>query len=302
MKDSLLNALLAPSSGRGGGILCFHQIAPDRFIRWTSRLARHYQIVSLSELVERHNQGRSLARLVALTFDDGWAKTCEPVAAVCEQEKWPITIYVMSALFAQAGTFWFAELPALIREAAGRRFGSGGHVLDLTSRGAAKVSTRSLVNRLRTLSNQDAMEVIRALRAAGRVSLPAEEPFPFVDRRFLRRYAGSDWVTFGSHSVDHRSMAAQDEEMLNWQLAESKKSIEEIIGRPVSHFCYPYGDPSAIGKLAPRVARKYYASATTMVRGVCDAARDPWYLPRIPVYDSDSNLRFLAKIALAPLV
>jgi peptidoglycan/xylan/chitin deacetylase (PgdA/CDA1 family) len=291
--------LLSASGKKGGIILCFHKIAPEKSLSWVRGLSQRYKLVSLDEMTTRRIEGRSLARLLAITFDDGWAETCKPVAEICEREKWPITIYVMSSLFDDVETFWFAEIDSLICEARGKRIENDGMVLDLRDRAAACSSRRDLNARLRAMPNTEALQIINRFRALGGLPAAPGKSSAFIDPHFLRQYANSEWVSFGSHSVDHQSLSSQSEAKLNWQLEESKNRIEEIINKPVKHFCYPYGDPEAIGKQAHSLVGRYYCSATTMIRGVCRDDCDLWYLPRIPLYDIDTDLRFLMKVALA---
>lgn len=284
---------------QGGIILCFHQIAPQRFLRWIRLLKQCFHFISLDELIARHNSKKSLANLAAITFDDGWASTCEPIAEICVREKWPITIYVMSSLFESADTFWFAEFPSLLIEAKGKRLERRGRILDLTNRSASRKTTQTLREWLRTLPNEEALQVITAFREDKDQSNSRNRSSAFIDRRFLERYAKNSWITFGSHSVDHQSLSAQSAERITWQLSNSKASLEEITGVPVKHFCYPYGDSQSIGELAPKVAKRFYSSATTMIRGVCNEASDTSYLPRIPLYDNDNVLRCVIKICSA---
>jgi len=122
---------------------------------------------------------------------------------------------------------------------------------------------------------------------------------PFVDLRFVQRYAQSDCISFGSHTVDHRALTSQSDGQVACQLSESRLRLEDVTGRPVGHLCYPYGYPRWIGDTAPRIASRIYRSATTMVRGLCTDQSDPWYLPRVSFYQSDSINRGLAKMVLA---
>lgn len=284
---------------QGGIILCFHQIAPQRFLRWIRLLKQCFQFISLDELIARHNSGESLTNVAAITFDDGWASTCKPIAEICVQEKWPVTIYVMSSLFESADTFWFAEFPYLLIAAKGKRLERCGRILDLTNRSASRKTAKNLREWLRTLPNEEALQVITAFRQDQDQSNSRNRAPAFIDRSFLERYAKNPWITFGSHSVDHQSLSAQSEEKITWQLSNSKASLEEITGVTVKHFCYPYGDSQSIGELAPKVAKRFYSSATTMIRGVCNEASDTWYLPRIPLYDNDHTLRLVIKICSA---
>jgi len=58
-------------------------------------------------------------------------------------------------------------------------------------------------------------------------------------------------VTFGSHTLTHRRLTDLPEEQWRRELAESKRLLEEGLGRPVETLAYPYGDFSPeIGQAA----------------------------------------------------
>ena len=75
--------------------------------------------------------------------------------------------------------------------------------------------------------------------------------------------------------------------------------IEEMTGRRVEHFCYPFGGLDEIGESAPIQARRRFRSATTMLRGRCNSASDPLMLPRSPLYEGDSGPLVALKVAAA---
>src|SRR6185436_2593317 len=100
--------LLRAAARRGGVILCFHQISLDAFEQWMESLLQAFTLISLEELVERRARRQPLTGLLAVTFDDGWADTCIPIAEMCEARGWPITIYLVAGLFGATRRLWFA--------------------------------------------------------------------------------------------------------------------------------------------------------------------------------------------------
>lgn len=57
----------------------------------------------------------------------------------------------------------------------------------------------------------------------------------------LRELAG-DLITIGSHSVTHARLSELDEKEAMKEVMESKKRLEDILGRGVGLFSFPYGD------------------------------------------------------------
>ncbi len=88
-------------------------------------------------------------------------------------------------------------------------------------------------------------------------------------------------MTFGSHTLDHVDLTetALSAERMKEELAKSKKTIEEHLGRPVTDFCYPSGQYNDVAVAAVKSAG--YLSATTVV-GKAVQNGDNWLtLPRI---------------------
>jgi peptidoglycan/xylan/chitin deacetylase (PgdA/CDA1 family) len=289
--------LLRAAARRGSVILCFHQISSNAFDRWMQSLTRIFTPVSLQELVERREQRRPVNGLMAVTFDDGWADTCEPIAAMCASRGWPMTIYLIAAALGRRQRMWFAELPELLRHTTGRLLVVGNEIVDFRPHAFETTKARLFADLRRVPAEESIRFIDRAWAAAG-IDRGADLQ-PFVDVEFVKRYAQSDCVSFGSHTVDHEALAIQSEHQVASQLSESREQLEDLVGRPIAHLCYPYGYPTWIGDTAPRIASGVYRSATTMVRGLCTDQSDPWYLPRVSFYESDSVERGLAKIALA---
>lgn len=51
-------------------------------------------------------------------------------------------------------------------------------------------------------------------------------------------------VSIASHSVTHPHLPELDEETLRWEMTHSREVLEQIIGRRVRFFSYPYGERS----------------------------------------------------------
>lgn len=73
----------------------FNSVAPDNFEKQMQYLASHsYAVISLSELVERLLQKRSIERCVVITFDDGFRNNYSNVFPILKKYKFPATIFV----------------------------------------------------------------------------------------------------------------------------------------------------------------------------------------------------------------
>jgi len=67
---------------------------------------------------------------------------------------------------------------------------------------------------------------------------PAE---PLLDAGALREAAACG-VEIGSHSCSHANLARLSPEMAAREILDSRAILEEVVGRPVRSFAYPFGD------------------------------------------------------------
>jgi peptidoglycan/xylan/chitin deacetylase (PgdA/CDA1 family) len=114
----------------------------------------------------------------------------------------------------------------------------------------------------------------------------------------------ADWKTWrdagmdvGSHTRTHAKLTELSPEQACAQIVESKQELQQALGCPVNHFCYPYG------WFAPQhrdmVQQAGYLSATTTQRGRVRVNADVFTLQRIMVARATTLVQFAAKILTA---
>lgn len=111
-------------------------------------------------------------------------------------------------------------------------------------------------------------EQVRALRAAG--------------------------IDFGSHTATHPKLAGLDPERQGRELRGSKAVLEDLLGAPIRHLCYPYGsfDRTTLSA-AYQVG---YQSAVTCLRGPATPEDHPLVLPRKGISYGDNLLGYAWKL------
>lgn len=101
----------------------------------------------------------------------------------------------------------------------------------------------------------------------------------------------------GAHTRHHVHLKRLDSVACRDEIALCKSELEEYVGAPVDHFCYPYGEYSAEHAAMARDA--VYKTVTTTVRSRCHAQDDMMQLPRVPVARSTTRLALWLKVATA---
>lgn len=120
------------------------------------------------------------------------------------------------------------------------------------------------------------------------------EPAPLMTAGQLREIERLGF-TVGSHTKSHPRLAEQSSTVVRREVGDSKIELEDLLGKSVEHFCYPYGSHNS--SVAQIVEESGYSSATTCVRAVATPEFSSFTLPRKAVSRGDSLLGVWWKIA-----
>lgn len=102
----------------------------------------------------------------------------------------------------------------------------------------------------------------------------------------------------GSHTMTHRSVTSLDATELLAELVDSRKAIEDITGKPVTSFAYPFGTLRDFDQRAASALREAgYKLALTSQHGAVERNSDPMFLPRIKIEGGDPDWLFKAACA-----
>src|SRR5690606_23028388 len=105
-------------------------------------------------------------------------------------------------------------------------------------------------------------------------------------------------VEIGSHTMTHRSLTGLSARELAEELVGSKKAIEDITGRAVTSFAYPFGTLRDFGPREAEALRAAgYRLAFTSQHGALAAGQDAMTLPRIKIEGGDADWMFRAACA-----
>ena len=98
----------------------------------------------------------------------------------------------------------------------------------------------------------------------------------------------------GSHTCSHADLSRLSLAEARHELLQSKSDLENLLQKPVTQFCYPYGHFSPEHEAL--VSQAGYEAATTTHRGRACATDRMTALPRVPVVRSTYAVQFLLKV------
>lgn len=104
-----------------------------------------------------------------------------------------------------------------------------------------------------------------------------------------------DWIAaghdIGSHTLTHPFLTQVSPATAREEITASRKKLENLFGRPVTHFCYPYGDWD--DRVRDLVAAAGYRTACTTEAGINAPGISPLALKRFTARYASRSLRDL---------
>ncbi len=326
-KDSVLRTLLdtiywsgiyqamAPKTAGLGVIFMLHRVraAPPKgsfapnaelevtpeFLNATLDLVkrRGFDIVDLDEAVRRLRSGEG-ERFAAFTFDDGYADNFDVALPVFEAHNAPFTVYVTTGVLDHTADIWWLMLEEAIRRshAVHTRIGERQFDLLATSPAEKQAAWDAIYWPLRDVTIVERQDAV--MKLAEDANVTEESVFralaPSWDR--LRQMSGHPLVRIGAHTVRHLPLAALGGREARAEIAESRRRLETELGRPVTHFAYPFGDRDSAGTRDFMLARETgFTTAVTTRRGPLFAAhaRHLHALPRVSLNGRYQAMRYV---------
>ncbi|MDI6840244.1 MAG: polysaccharide deacetylase family protein [bacterium] len=98
-------------------------------------------------------------------------------------------------------------------------------------------------------------------------------------------------IHFGSHSATHRPLTLLEKDELLTEIAYSKHSLEDIIGKPICFFAYPYGASNECIRKMVKAAGYRFAFTNRFT------LNEPFEVGRILIGASDNSCRSRLKIS-----
>jgi peptidoglycan/xylan/chitin deacetylase (PgdA/CDA1 family) len=253
LQQLLSRASRIAAGGRRVLILSYHRVVEDfereaaenlpgllvgreTFARHLDELERtKFDLVSLSQALEVIS-GRLEARrdIAVITFDDGYRDVYDHAFPILARRGLSATVYLATGLVGTSKRFAHDRLFSLVkRDLAARR--AGRRNLDLATAAAQEVDRL-----IATWSTEALAHLMAGLeqRLRGEALPPGSgEPMTW---EMVSKMASAG-IEFGAHTVDHLVLTHESDATVEWQIAESKRAIEQRIGRPVVSFAYPNG-------------------------------------------------------------
>tara|TARA_B100000575_G_scaffold79208_1_gene61964 strand:+ start:6440 stop:7177 length:738 start_codon:yes stop_codon:yes gene_type:complete len=108
----------------------------------------------------------------------------------------------------------------------------------------------------------------------------------YININQLKEMSKSKYVTIGSHTHSHIDLNHCDDNIARYEIKDSKRYLEDIIGKNVDYFSYPYGSYSE--KIKKILKNSGYKAAFCSKFGFFSNEKDLFNIPRLDIWSTDS--------------
>ena len=289
-------------------VLVFHKIIPEYDAIWPGihpklfeemivLLKKHYTILPLHYLQTRPDMDFKQACFI--TFDDGYKNYLDYAYPILKWNKVHSTIFVLPYNLSNQGHIWTSTIIYFVKHywfSEIRDFflqhNQNINYADKFDDFALNLTITKHLCQLRQIERQVIIEILqKKFESDNRII--EKELLSFDELRKL----DPGFVSIASHSLTHPSFILEtDEQFIDYEMRESKNSIEKELNVEVSSFAFPF---AKYNELSLNAVKKYYTLCFTKINDLVDLKKlkqdkDYFYdLPRFNIHQDSPEELFL---------
>jgi peptidoglycan/xylan/chitin deacetylase (PgdA/CDA1 family) len=263
---------------------CQHKhLLISKFEDFLKHLKRHYQIISLDDLIKNRQHNTPLPRrAVVLTFDDGFLSNYTLAFPLLKRYEASATIYLATEFVDEGKPIWTDRMDYAFYMA-----------------GLSASELRAAKSHLKKLPQEQIESAVNAWESQLHVETldcrhDSTPPiYASLSWDHIREMKASGLVTFGAHTHSHKILGRCNLDVVRAELALSKSIIEDRLGQSCDHFCYPNGRYGDFSQITDNYVREIgFHSSVTTITGRLTTSVDSYLIPRLGVSNDLSLEQF----------
>jgi len=269
-------------------------LSPQEFEKQIAYFYRNYEIVPLERLASCIRQGNTLPdRAVIITLDDGYKDNYLYAYPVLKKYHVPATIFLTTGHIGTGELFWWDKVGYIVNNSIVTQ-------LDLDELGSFSFSSTTdkhqtgleIIEKLKNLPDESKNVLIEKLVSICGVEIPPDLGRDFILSWKEVKEMSSSGISFGAHTVNHPILTNLPLEQAKWEITQSKRDIEERLGKEVTTFSYPNGNFNA--GVVELVQEAGFSCAVSVLPGRLISLKDnPYCLSRIGAIEDFNKLKVL---------
>lgn len=307
----LMASLIAPMGSKQRlTVLIYHHILPEHVnlldegaidkasFNWQMRLvSKVFNVMSVEHALDLASKGALPRRSVAITFDDGYLDNYTEAMPLLRRYGLCATFFVVGKAV-EEGSIWNQRLTEAI-------LNFDCDQVDLTEIGLGVISLASAEDKIKAnLTLNEQLKTLAPEDQEKQVSYIAKKAQKKEFKRAMLNKAQianmiEEGMEIGCHTMNHPMLSVISNEAAAQDISAGQRYLENITGKPVRYFAYPYGklDQHFSVDHAKLIERLGFKAAFTSDWGTLSHDTNPFLINRFTPWDK-SPIRFFLRLAL----
>ena len=257
-------------------------VSPEKFRNHIEYLKQRFHIVRFEE-----DWSGLKEPAVVITFDDGYADNALEALPILEQLGVPATFFISTGHIGTSKEFWWHRLEAMLLQDGefpssftldDARYGRTWNTGSSEQRKALYNTLSGLMLKITPERREGWLNQLKKWTGPGN---EVKNIHRSMSRAEIKTLAASPWATIGAHTVTHSVLSALSEEQQRKEIFTSKKDLEEMAGKEITTFSYPFGRKIDYDRISVRLCREAgFVKAASNFPGQIHRWTDPFQLPR----------------------
>jgi peptidoglycan/xylan/chitin deacetylase (PgdA/CDA1 family) len=201
-------------------------------------LNKHYNLLSVSDALEKIKNNTLPEKSLIITFDDGYRDNYQYAVPILEKYKVPATFFIATEGL-QSGFLWNNTIELVIKNTQSCIIKDNiiGEEIDITNDRLKLRAIKLLTTSLKRLSSESRQEKIELL--IKQLGITTYERMMMSESEIIKLYEKG--FEIGAHTHSHTILSTENIEQCKQEVLLSKHTLESIIGEKINYFAFPNG-------------------------------------------------------------
>lgn len=215
---------------------------PVEFDKQMKFVRKRFNVINFETLSNAISSGKPLPKnSLIITFDDGYADNYEIAWGILKKYGLTATIFLVTSFVESSNLFWFDKLSYVIKRFSGNSINFGKYVFETGNKNREMIR-ESVMRICRSVSEKERVRLYSDLEKQCNIRMPSEhialaKPLSWGQIREM----SEGGIEIGSHTVTHPFLSNLTIDEIMYELVESKRAIEEKLGKKIKSVAYPAG-------------------------------------------------------------
>lgn len=271
-------------------VVNYHRISPSSFRNHLDYIRSHYQILSPETFLSWLDNRAVIDKpSVLFSFDDAYLSFYEEIYPILKEAKLAVFMFVPTGFIGKTDYFWEDELKVAIKKTNARSIIIGDKRFYLHLRLYRTDFYENILRYVHFVNTESRHRIRENIFMQLNVKITENDMkgYRFLSWPQILEMEKSGLVVFGSHTVGHPNLVLLSDDAVRFELQESKRTLENRIGKPVQTFAYPYGGSAFFhNRIIDELERTGYVCAFTTIQGkINEKRKDRFRLKRLMLFD-----------------